>query len=408
MGFFDRLFGRPTKDDFAHAMIKAVRASGERGEIDYDPKEFKLKLRGADTVHHLQNVYLEFLAARRKDRPAYLQRLVRVWAQAKRASPKAMEEVRDRLLPRVRERAYYDLIGLSTGFGHMDFQPQPMCEHLCVNAIVDYPDMVTELSGKILKDDWGVTLAEVLKPARENLWKISNENFVTAAPGVFRSPWCDNHDASRAYLHDLIWQLKVKGRHVIATPNRDTLFVTGTDDEEGLFNLSKLIDAAKEEPRFMTAQLAALNGSAWETWLPPREHPAFLPLFIHSMRSRGSAYNEQKAGLQKRFEKEGADIFVATFSAMSQEGSDLPVSYCVWSKDVHSWLPRTDLVAFFNNDLPEDRKSMGIASWETVQQHAGALMKPQGLYLERWEVKEFPSPEMLANLRLAGVPEGPA
>ena len=68
--------------------------------------------------------------------------------------------------------------------------------------------------------DWGVTLDEALAIARENLWKMSNEPFSEVAPGVYFAEWGDAFDAARMFLHDLIWQLKVSGDHVVVIPAR--------------------------------------------------------------------------------------------------------------------------------------------------------------------------------------------
>lgn len=406
MGFLHRLFGKPTRDDFAQMYIKAIRASGDDRPIDYDPKEFKLTIQGTDFVSFLGNIYEEYLNTPRADRAQHLLRLIGAFQTTEQDLPDSLEKARDLLLPRVRERAYYDLIRLLGNIDHPEernFQPKVLCGHLTVNVIIDFPDAVAEISNSVL-GSWNVSLHEVLKVARENLWKISNENFELIAPGLYRSPWRDNHDASRMYLHDLIWQLQVKGRHVVATPNRDTLFVTGSDDAEGLLNLAQLIREAAAKPRFMTGQLAVLTGSQWETFLPDPGSPAHVALANLSVESQGTDYAEQKSILEERHEKNGADVFVASFSSFTKKTGGLHATFCVWTGGVASWLPRTDFIGFIDPEKPKDNQTLGFARWAAVQEHAGNLMKPQQLYPERWEVRKLPPPDCLARMNLKREP----
>jgi hypothetical protein len=61
-------------------------------------------------------------------------------------------------------------------------------------------------------------------------------------------------------------------------------------------------------------------------------------------------------------------------------------------------LPRTDLVHFF---VPKAENEGGIAAsadWASVTRVVGDLMEPQGLYPERYRVRDFPSEEQLRLL----------
>src|SRR5262249_44549333 len=97
----------------------------------------------------------------------------------------------------------------------------------------------------------------------------------------------------------------------------------------------------------------------------------------------------------------GKDIFVASFSARQGKETGAVRSYCVWSKGVVSFLPRTDDIFFFR---PKDGGGglVATAPWDQARAVLGDLMKEVGLYPERFLVEQFPSDEQLAALGPGG------
>jgi hypothetical protein len=106
-------------------------------------------------------------------------------------------------------------------------------------------------------------------------------------------------------------------------------------------------------------------------------------------------YSDQKPLLEALHEREGIGIFVAAYSAIQKDEGDV-FSYCVWSKGVDSYLPRTHKVMFY-----EDGKEGVIGGdWDTVARVVGRLMEPvEDMYPPRWRVREFPTPAELEQLR---------
>ena len=210
-------------------------------------------------------------------------------------------------------------------------------------------------------------------------------------PGVYLSPWQDNHDCSRLILHDLIWQLKVKGKHVAMTPNRDTLIVTGSNDETGLAAMAKIAQAALDQPRLMSTIAFVLNDSTWTPFLPPANHPQHLTFKILQLQTYIRDYDEQKELLVKQLKKSGEDVFVASFKAMQEPQAGPAFSMCVWSQGVNTLLPRADRVVFMTVDGKKNAKTVGTVEWSRVQEVVGQLMKPYAEYPERYCVTEFPN-----------------
>jgi len=73
------------------------------------------------------------------------------------------------------------------------------------------------------------------------------------------------------------------------------------------------------------------------------------------------------------------------------------LSHCMWADGIDSLLPETDDVYLVRpeNDTVE---ILASGSWAKVRQLTGDLMEPQGLYPERWRVRQFPSETILAQI----------
>src|SRR4051812_43191709 len=254
MGLLAKLFPPPSRDKFAAIMLRAFEQAGETRPVTYDPDGFCLRFDGAGVVW-LHNAYNDYLRASRRQRREVLAHYSRVMRQREPAA-QPLDQVRDKLLPRVRERFYHEsvkLVGQLEGWtDDMTFPHKVISDDLTVEMVIDHPESVQVLGTKVL-NDWHVTLDELLPVARENLWRISNEDFRQLTPGFYASAWQDTHDASRLFLHDLIWQLKVTGPHVAMVPERNILLVTGADDVE---NVNRMVQLAErvftEQHRRMT------------------------------------------------------------------------------------------------------------------------------------------------------------
>jgi hypothetical protein len=86
------------------------------------------------------------------------------------------------------------------------------------------------------------------------------------------------------------------------------------------------------------------------------------------------------------------DILVARFMAIEPQKGHI-FTYCIWSKDVPTLLPRTDSVAFQGA-----AETPVVATWEKVVEIAGNLMTPTDMYPERYRVEGFPTAEQLTAM----------
>lgn len=399
MGFFSRLFGKPTRDDFADEVSATIRAMNPRLRVVYNRKEYSLS-RAEDRKNYtnLENGYVEYSRAPRSEKRNTVQRWARLFVKSGEHSTD-FKDVKDKLLPRVRERSYYSVTRMRLalrGTPDPKMAHTPLGEYYAVGIVIDEPESVSEPGGDAVKE-WPVSFDEAQKIARENLWKLSNEDWIHVQPGLYRSPWQDNHDASRLVLHDLIWQLKVKGNHVAVAPNRDTLLVTGRDDERGLIALMKMARAAMEEPRFMTAIPLELKDSKWVPLVLEETHKgkiALQELYAHSI---GREYDEQKALLEEQMAKDGTDIFVATYIVTQSNDTGEIQTFGSWKQGVHTYLPVADFVF-----LGMDDDTSGRVRWGSVLEHAPELLKQvPDMYPPRFEVTGFPSAEARKRMEMS-------
>jgi len=397
MRLFDRFSKPPSKDRFAQMVTDCIRRAGEKGRIVYDRDQFRLIRPGEKgTRLFLNNAYEEYCAVAKEHRAAYLRMCARSWFITDKVMPEEYEDVKPDLLPTVRARAYYENAAL-----HMRIEGQPNAgwpqqvigDHLGVSVVYDLPESMRSITQDDL-DSWGVSFYEVLEAARENLVRLPHA-FIgpTECEGVYLSATNDNYDASRLLLLDTIRQLRVKGDYIAMVPNRDTLIVTGSDDVKGLEGMVALAKDALQKPRPMSGIAVRLDSDDWVPWLPDVSHPHYQEFRALQFQSHGQNYNEQKELLDKLHEKNQQDIFVASFAGMEDKATGQIITYCVWSREVLTLLPRTDRVAFVEKD-----REPTMAAWDRVVEVVGGLMKPLDMYPVRYRVEEFPSDGQLAAM----------
>src|SRR5688500_4778510 len=179
MGILDWIFRPPGKEKFARMMTQLLRDAGETRSITYDPTDFRLILEGDQTnSFYLGNVYDEYVRLPRGERKALLAKYSSFWKQSQQEELGAAE-VRDKLLPRVRERFYHEALRLMAeaqgDAKEGKFPPTRLLnEQLTLELVIDKPDAVQIVpEGQV--EEWGWTFDEALAIARENLWKLSKK-----------------------------------------------------------------------------------------------------------------------------------------------------------------------------------------------------------------------------------------
>jgi len=391
----------PSKEKFVRVVTEALRQAGETAELHYDREAFSLRAEGdAQRIFWLNNVYNEYCAAPPDQRQMLLRNFIRSWLVADCSVPEDYEDVHPDLLPAVRARGYFEVTLLqlkAEGHNSEDRPYRPLAEHLAVGLAYDLPGAIVQI-GQHNLNAWKVSFDDAMKAACDNMRGMSKEPLHQGVPGVWMSPYHDNHDASRLVLTEMVRECEVRGEPVALVPNRDIFMVTGSDDVVGLRAAAGVAEAAFEKPRFLSGVAVRLAGSEWLPYLPPPGHPAHLAFRRLRIQDLGRDYAQQGEALKALHEKSNPDIFVAACSLLRRKDTDEVVSYTVWSDGIVSLLPEADMVYFFRLKGEKDGEIMASASWERVRDVVGPLMTPQGLYPERYRVTDFPSDAQLAAL----------
>jgi hypothetical protein len=397
------LFGRKRVSDpnaFAQELIDAIRRAGVRAPIGYDAAGFKLTLfDGGSHELFLANAFAEYQAARRKDRKRVIDRYAWFARTPHGGPPENFEEARAHLRPRVRSRFEYEALWLQRELGATlarQISWRVIAEDYAVALAYDLPDAVQMVNDEQLAT-WNISLDDALKVARENLWAISKQDFVHVRPGLFMSPWRDNHDTARLMLHDLLWQLPVKGSHVAIPAHRDVLLVTGSDDEEGLLKAAEMAEQAISDTRGIAPLPLRLDATTWQPFAPS----GAAELRYHNLRAHFMAtiYTEQKELLQKLHEKLQLAVFVASPMLVESRATQRSSSVVAWGKGVDALLPKVDWIGFM--DVPRGGQTRYIA-WDAAYAVIGSLMEPAGRYPERYHVQTYPGEDQFARMPWVG------
>jgi hypothetical protein len=403
MNSFGKFHKTPSKSRFVDLVTDALRQAGETGKLEYDRAGFALRCEGPEQrIFWLNNVYKEYCAASPEQRQALLRNFVRSWRTPDYSVPDNFEDVHPDLLPSVRSRGYFEMTVLqlrAEGHEADDSPYRPLADHLAVGLAYDLPGAILQI-GRHNLDTWKVSFDDALKAACDNLRGMTKQPLLQHVPGVWMSPYGDNHDASRLVLTDWIRECEVRGDLVALVPNRDILMVTGSEDTAGLVASVAVAEKALDRPRFLSGTAVRLAGGEWVPYLPPPDHPASVAFRRLRTTDLGRDYASQGESLKLLNKKNNEDIFVADFSILRRKDSNEVTSYCVWSDRLDTLLPQTDVVFFvrITGEGEKDGAIVANAPWDRVREVAVELMQPQGLYPERYRVKSFPSNDQLAAL----------
>jgi len=406
MDLLSRFFGPPSQDQFAKTIMRAFRDAGDNREFVYEADQFRLVVAGDDEsesdgspsaeVLNLHNFYAEHCNLPRANRKEHLKQVVRGVSQGKIEMPDEFAHAAPDLRPRIWPRSMFAKLELQQqieGGNEVDVPRYLIGNNLSLGLVYDLPHSMRSISGDDLKG-WDVSWYEAMEAAKEALTEME---FAVAKIGdhLYASASGDNYDASRLILIDFIRQMEVDGDHIAMIPNRDTLLVTGSNDDEGLAMMAELAEKALEDPRPLGATPVRLHEDEWFDWLPPLGHPLRARFREMERQFFYLEYADQKESLEQLHQKEVTDVFVATCSAVRNQDTEEIFTYCVWPEGVIALLPVCDKII-----LGANGQSGKMADWDKVQAIAGELMREdETLYPPRLRVSEFPTP---AQLELIG------
>lgn len=397
MGLLDLFKKPPNETQFSEIASAALKATGIYNHIEFDRENFLLRL-GEEDNHswYLTNAYNEYCKAERSERAAILERYIQsIVAMKDSAIPDDYEVTKEKLYPGVREPAELEYLRLRAKYDSEPVQDTaltPLTDQLAKVIIYDTSKNMTLLSVDTLKE-WKMSYDEVFDQALDNLRRISSEPFQQLQPGLFISPWEDDHDASRVLLPELFYRLELTGKPVISIPSRGALLVTGSDDEAGLAKLAELtLQVLGDVQKPLSGFVLMLEGQQWIPY-PYRDRPFDLPIVNLIKRWGAHNYDEQKGNLEHFFEKHDIDIFVASVLLMEKEDNSEIATISVWSEDVDTLLPKTELIA-----IRKENDQQILVPWDKAIAIVGDYLEQTDDFPIRYRVKTFPTEDQFSRL----------
>lgn len=406
MSLLDKVLSRqPSRADFAQ---KIIRAFSEAGIENVEPgeDEFSLKLGGGSTVF-LSNVYANYCRVKRSLRESVISEFVAaaVSIPALPLIPSDFAAVKPSLMPVIRDAAYFSMVRLMNRKNGkddrgLDVLARQVAGGLVVGLAYDTERNITSINHDTF-EEWGVSLEEAFKAAKDNLWeKTDPDRLAGQGGGVYRGQWGDSYDSSRILFTELIYRLSVDGDPVAFVPNRDQFWVTGADNLPGLAALLKGgLQSHFKQGHPVSPDLYVLVDGVWKVYIP--EDRSLRDLWMAIKRQRDAIdYSMQQKLLNEIHEAEKIDIFVASYKIYEPK-TGAAYSACVWTNGIDSSLPHAEKIAFLMDSESTDHF---IVPWEEASGVVGNLLEQEpDLIPVRYRARDFPSAEQVARLRqLAG------
>lgn len=398
MAFWNKRGKSVTHTQFAELITDGLKKAGDKRNVVFEEDDFRLVFFEDDQecgVLNLANFHVEFEKLEAEGREKRISEIVRAALSHLKPIPEDYQDASHDLRPRLWARSTFEMMKLRQrleGGEEPNWPLESIGEHLYLSLVFDLPESVRSLSNEEL-ESWNVSYWEAREVAIKNL---SEEDLVVASLGdvLYASNTRDSYDATRMVLEPLIEQLTFEGDPVAMVPNRDTLLMTGSQSEVGLKMMVELaVTELSENPRPLIATPLIYLDGQWQDWEFPSDHPSYEEYRRCLLGWKQFEYDNQKKLLDEINEVHLVEEFVANFTVVSRD--DRHVSYCVWSKDIKSSLPQTDLIAFMDGDGQE---VAAFGDWNRVLEVCSDLMIEQDVYPPRFRVDEFPSDEMLSTI----------
>lgn len=401
-----------TRRRFANRMIAALRQAGETSPIHYDADKFELWIdddRSPFREMPLGNPLHECSTLPPDEQGKVLESYARALfaVRSRPLFPAEFEQARDCLIPHVHARSDYEyVLSAPSRTRKADtFWYKPIGDHLATGIAYDLPGGIVEVGNSVLAK-WGITGEEAFDIACRNLRRKSDQPFDSPERGVFVSKCDDGYGVSRLALTELIRDLEVQGNHVAIAPNRDTLIVTGSDDPAGLRVMLKLAEEAFYHSHRVSGISLRFREGQWEPFEPDACYPDLEGYRTLRLQSLWSAYKEQKKAIESSRADSEEDVFIPSYFLITTSLTEPPTSYATWTKGLTSLLPQTEKVCFIQGASAQGNTIGAFADWARVQDVVGDLMKPVGLYPQRFRVEQFPTGEQLKAIGFAPEFEG--
>ncbi len=210
----------------------------------------------------------------------------------------------------------------------------------------------------------------------------------------------DSYETSRLALPGYLasFRGRVAGSPIAVAPHRRLLVVSGDAHAAAIVRLAQMAENEfNAAPRPLSPAVYTLD--ATDAVVPlrlPPEHPQHLAVERGHLLLAATSYGEQKEILEERFEQDGTDVFVATYSLFSDKHDERLRSYCTLAQGVDALLPSTDLVALI---AEQEGAEPLFVPWSKLLELAPECVRPEPEHdPPRFRVVGWPDAKTLAAL----------
>ena len=234
--------------------------------------------------------------------------------------------------------------------------------------------------------------------AINNLRDSGDEAFELVAPGLLQAR---DQDPAQLLLTDVIRRQKVNGDHIAMVPDGVSLFLTGSEDAEGLANMANFAERLTKGRLSLSGIPLRLNGDVWVAFLPSHLHASYRQFERLRAETVVQDYSDQQLPLQAMLDPKSKRVFVSPLSFLPLAKKQSSLTCCDWVSGINVLLPKADLIRFVLSENKADHTIAAITEWDHAVNIVGNLMVPQGLYPERYRVSSFPTAAQMAKLKSA-------
>ena len=398
MGLFDFFRSPPSRDVFAQTVLQQIGQHALASDCRYEREQFRIVSgSNGDHIFNLDNAYRDYCAAPRKQRAQMVQNYLRVLLPSD--VPSSFSEARSALMPVLRSRSqgdYFRLLALrepqrpAFGYACQDFS-----EDAVVMLAYDTEANMTTVSQATLAR-WGVTFEQALAVAMDNLRERTPQRFLALGEGLLLGEWDDAYDSSRLLLPDLLYRACQGGEPLVMVPTRGRFLLASSNNVAGQLAMVALAEQlARDEGRHVSSAMYGVQQGKVVA-CQPADAGVAAALRRHRTIIGADLYNQQKVEWERLNASTGEDVFVASCLLIERQSSERVVSLSSWARDVHTLLPRTDVVAIELSDEHGERSGNKMLAWDDAQAIGGGLMEKIDCYPVRYRVRAFPDPQSVA------------
>ena len=210
----------------------------------------------------------------------------------------------------------------------------------------------------------GVTREEAIRIATAAIRRSTHpDQWENVGESIWVSSYQDDYDFARLVIADEDLRFPFAGTPIVFSPSRSICLAT---DSANADVLSKMIDAGNQasSSHRLFSQLLWTRGddNHWEHWKPDETSDASQLVALQVVRETLTQYEETKKYLERSITD---DVFIASYTAIENDHGI--TCYSVYTLDLPSYLPRTDLVMIVDPERPEGESVIGQLDWSQFE-----------------------------------------